>query len=94
MFNPADENKSFSFSVPSKSSMPTTSINFSLPTSSHVKIIIYDQWGKIIIILLDEFKEAGSHNVTWSANMVSSGMYYVKMTTNDFEQMQKLILIK
>ena len=73
---------------------PETKINFSLPNSSAVKLIVYDITGKEVTILADEFLQPGKYSVKWNASQYSSGIYFYKLITDDFYRTRKMILVK
>ena len=72
---------------------PSTSIDFSIPTDSYVSITVYDILGKEVISLVDEHYSIGYHTVTWNASGYSSGIYFVKMVAEDYNNTQKLMLV-
>lgn len=73
---------------------PSTKINFSLPHRSAVTIKIYDILGNEVATLVNEEKSAGSYQVIFDASNISSGIYFYKLTTAEFSQTKKLVLIK
>ena len=73
---------------------PTTTIYYSLSQSENLKIMIYDFTGRLIVILLNEFQSAGFHSITWDASNFSSGIYFLKMSVENFTATRKLVLIK
>ncbi len=73
---------------------PTTLINYEISRASNVKIKIYDVLGKEVITLVNEFKNEGNYQVTFDGRNFSSGIYYYKLETNDFNAIKKMILIK
>jgi hypothetical protein len=73
---------------------PTTEISFTLPKSTHVTIEIYNIIGQQVALLADETKAAGTHTVTWNAASVASGVYFYRLTTPDFVQTKKMLLMK
>jgi len=73
---------------------PNTTIEYTLPTSTNISIVIYDMLGKEIIRLIDGFKNSGNYKITWQANNVSSGVYYCTMRCGDFLETKKIILLK
>jgi len=77
-----------------RSNMPTTSISFSLPTASDVNIVIFDELGNEVEILVDGFMDAGSYTVTWDASLQSTGIYFLYLSVGDIVSTQKLMLIK
>ena len=73
---------------------PNTTINFSIPVQSNVKVIIYDVLGNQVDVLTDEVKSPGSYSVSWNASNNASGIYFYKLETNNFVQVRKMILMK
>jgi hypothetical protein len=73
---------------------PSTTINFSIPEQSNVKVIIYDAIGNQVDVIADEVKSAGSYSVKWNAGNYSSGIYFYKLETDNFVQVRKMILMK
>jgi hypothetical protein len=73
---------------------PTTTINFSVPASSFVTIKVYDILGREIASLVNEQKAAGSYDVQFNGNNLSSGVYLYRMQAGSFVQTRKLMLMK
>ena len=73
---------------------PETSLSFELPEAGKVSLIVYDVQGREIAKLVDEYKPAGSHSITWNAEGFTSGIYFARLTAGNFTQTQKLLLIK
>jgi hypothetical protein len=78
---------------------PTTSIDFNLPSSQEVKLIIYDLNGRTVRTLLNEKQGAGLHSVVWDSrddagNTMPSGVYFYQLTTGSYSTSKKLMLIK
>jgi hypothetical protein len=73
---------------------PATIINFSLAESRKVSLKVYDVLGNLVRILIDDFMEAGNHQVTFDAENLSAGVYYYKLEAGNFTSTKKLILIK
>ena len=73
---------------------PTTTINFSIPEQSNVKITIYDVVGNQIAVLEDGVKSAGNYSVEWNASNNASGIYFYKLESNNFVQVRKMVLMK
>jgi len=59
---------------------PTTSIRFSIPESSPVRLDIYDALGRRIQTLIDDSMNPGWHELSWSAHDLSSGMYFYRLS--------------
>lgn len=73
---------------------PVTNIEFSLPKSSFVKLVIYDMLGREVEILVNQQLSAGTYKADWNASNYSSGVYFYKIEAGDFSDIRKMILIK
>ena len=73
---------------------PITRIQYSIPSSSVVSLIIYNLRGEEVTRLSDEFQIAGEYNVYWDASNVSSGIYFYQLQAGDFVQTRKMVLLK
>jgi hypothetical protein len=83
---------------------PSTTIEYSIPKASNVKITIYNILGDVVSVISNSFREAGTYRTNWNAtdgngNKVSSGVYFYELkavTGSGIEsvQMKKMILLK
>ncbi len=78
---------------------PTTTISFDLTKANQVNLVVYNIKGQKVKTLADNYFTAGNHKVVWNGkdennNTVASGMYFYKMQTNDFVQVNKVMMIK
>lgn len=73
---------------------PTTTIQFDIPQSGFVTLKIYNTLGKEIANLLSTELLSGRYEVKWIANKAPSGIYFVRLQTNNFDQIRKIILMK
>ncbi|MDH3268742.1 MAG: T9SS type A sorting domain-containing protein, partial [Ignavibacteria bacterium] len=73
---------------------PSTNINFSIAEASFVKIAVYNLLGQQVDLLLDEFREAGLHTVSFDASQLPSGAYFYSIETPQFNQTRKMLLTK
>lgn len=74
---------------------PSTTIEFSLSKASHVTLKVFDALGRQVALLADEYKQPGSHKVSYDAGRLSSGVYfYTLQTGNGFVQTKKMTLVK
>jgi len=71
-----------------------TVIIFQIPTDEFVTLNIYDVLGNKIKTLIAENKKAGYYTINYSANDLSSGIYFYKLTSGDYSQTKKFILLK
>ncbi len=73
---------------------PVTSIKFSVPKQSLVKIVIYDVIGREVAALVNEVKNPGNYAISFDASMYASGVYFYRMESGDFTDVKKMVLIK
>jgi uncharacterized delta-60 repeat protein len=73
---------------------PTTALSFKLQAASQVRLTIYDTAGRLVTTLVNGWREAGTHEVTFDGSSLASGMYLVKMHAGEFAAVQKIVLMK
>ena len=73
---------------------PSTVINYEVPSADHVRIAIYDIFGREIETLVDEVVSAGHHEVEWDADGIASGMYLYQIKTPNFFDVKKMVLLR
>jgi hypothetical protein len=73
---------------------PLTKIKYKLPKSSYVKMVIYDNLGGTIKVLVNEFQNAGSYELNLDATNLSSGVYYYRIQADEYSATKKLVLLK
>ena len=50
--------------------------------------------GESIKELVNETKEPGYYSINWNADNINSGVYFLKIETNNFTSIKKMIYIK
>jgi len=74
---------------------PTTTIGFTLQVSGFTSLKIYDAIGREVVMLADEYLEAGVHHQrTYHAGHLASGMYFAKLQSGGHVQLKKMLLVK
>ncbi|MFH1734848.1 MAG: T9SS type A sorting domain-containing protein, partial [bacterium] len=73
---------------------PDLAINIQLSAVSHVNLAVYDISGRKVATLVDGFRDAGYHEVTFEGSGLASGVYLVKLEAGDYSSIQKAMLIK
>lgn len=78
---------------------PVTSIRFVLPQAMDVKIEIFNALGQKVTTLVDGKRTAGQHIINWNGidnrgNPVSSGIYFYRLSTENYEKTMKMVLMK
>lgn len=75
---------------------PITNINFSISGSktTQTHLSVFDILGREIEILVNEILKPGNYNVNWVATNYPSGVYFYKLTAENYNETRKMILIK
>ena len=78
---------------------PETNISFGMKSAGNVEILVYNLLGQKVKTLLKEFKAAGNHNIVWNGKddngqNVASGVYFYRMSTEQYSKTAKMILMK
>lgn len=73
---------------------PTTTIKYGLKKQSNVQLNIYDALGRLIRTLVNEKQNAGTYEVAFNGQELSSGIYFYRISTSEFVDTKKMILIK
>ncbi|MFI5253536.1 MAG: FlgD immunoglobulin-like domain containing protein [Bacteroidota bacterium] len=78
---------------------PTTRMTVEMPKSTDVEIAVYDILGQKVATLLSGQQGAGIHTVEWNGTNqaglnVPSGTYFVRMISESFTKVQKIMLMK
>jgi len=73
---------------------PSTIIRYSMPESATITLQVFDATGRLISTLEEGVKSAGNHSVEFDASNLSSGIYYYRLTSNDFSISNSMLLIK
>jgi len=71
-----------------------TDIEFELQSDAFVNISIYDVQGRLVQVLVNEFKPARTHLVRWHAGNLASGIYTCKMTVGGRSVVKSMNLVK
>ncbi len=71
-----------------------TQIRYSLPEAGEVILEVLNMLGQNVATLVDEYKSAGWHTVTFEASNLSSGHYIYNLRTLNFNTTKKFTLIK
>jgi hypothetical protein len=73
---------------------PTTQISYSLAQDAFVTLKVYDMLGTEVASLINDRKKPGNYSVTFNASNLPSGIYVYKLTSGNFTESKKLILLK
>jgi photosystem II stability/assembly factor-like uncharacterized protein len=73
---------------------PSTSISFDIPKSGNVRLVVFDELGREISVLIDGELNAGSYKAEFNGSSLSTGVYFYRITAGDFTMTKKMILSK
>lgn len=73
---------------------PTTTITYSIPTLSNVRLSVYSIAGQEVARLVDGEQLEGVRQVIWNADSMASGVYYARLQAGAFTKTIKMALIK
>ncbi|MFZ1320048.1 MAG: T9SS type A sorting domain-containing protein [Ignavibacteria bacterium] len=73
---------------------PLTKIKFEIPVDSKVVLKIYDNTGREMKTLVNEFKTAGYYSFDFNGTNLASGVYFYKLHTDGFSDTKRMILLK
>ena len=73
---------------------PTTSISFSLPEASDVRLEIFNIQGQKVTTLVNKQLEAGNHSINWDGRDAASGVYFYRIDAGSFTETKKMLLLK
>ena len=59
-----------------------------------VHVAIYDISGRMVAEIVNGYRSAGSHPEYWDAQKLSSGVYMIRMISDNKTAIQKIMLIK
>ncbi|MFO7896129.1 MAG: T9SS type A sorting domain-containing protein [Candidatus Cloacimonadales bacterium] len=74
-------------------------IKYNLPQAANLSVEIYNLKGQKVDTLLKEYQTAGSHELRWQATdhlgkPLASGVYFYKISGEDFSTSRKMLIIK
>lgn len=73
---------------------PVTNIEFSVPHSGNVKLAVYDILGREVSILADQKLNPGNYSYRFEAGNLSSGVYFYRISGENFTDIKKMVLVK
>lgn len=78
---------------------PETTIGFSLPVTTHVRLTVFNTLGQRVTVLIDAEVSAGFNSVQWDGTdddgrQVSSGVYFYRIETDLWGSSRKMLLLR
>jgi hypothetical protein len=78
---------------------PTTTIEYSVPTTGHTSLVVYNLAGQKVRTLVNETQAPSFYKVVWdgknnSGMTVATGTYFYKLVSGNYSKIVKMTLIK
>ena len=73
---------------------PSTTLQYSITTSSHVVLEVFNVLGQSVARLVDERLAPGIYRTILDASHMSSGVYLYRLKAGDFVQTKRMVLMK
>ena len=73
---------------------PSTTIRYQLSTRSHVSLTILDCLGRVVATIVDNTQDAGLYSITFTADRLSTGIYFYRLRAGVLSETRKLMLLK
>lgn len=73
---------------------PSTTIQFSIPRKDAVSLKLFTVTGVLIEEVVQQTMDAGTYSFQWNALQFPSGVYFYKLTSGNFTETKKMMLIK
>jgi predicted CXXCH cytochrome family protein len=80
---------------------PSTTIEFSIPKGTNVRITVFDASGRTVNVLVNDYYTPGTYRTTWNGTslidgqrIANSGVYYYRIEAGNYTATKKMILMK
>lgn len=73
---------------------PVTKIRFDVAKATDVKIEVYNNLGQVVKVLVNSYKNPGYYETDFNASELPSGVYFYRMTTSQFTDIKKMVVVK
>ena len=72
----------------------STTLSFSLDRTKHVRLVVYDVWGREVVRLMDQDRGPGVHQVVFEANGLPSGSYLARVQAGRQSNTVPMLLVR
>jgi hypothetical protein len=78
---------------------PATTIAFAIPRTSYVHLVVFNLLGQRVLTLVDDVLPPGRREIEWNGRdengrVVSSGIYFYRLSSDEFSETRKMVLMK
>lgn len=72
----------------------TTTLSVTLPATQDVSLHVYDVLGRLVDQRTMTEMRPGSHRIAWQAENLASGVYFLRLESEDVRAMRKVMLVR
>ena len=73
---------------------PATIIQYSIYNEQNILLQVFNISGQLVETLVNGTASAGQHSILWSSGQISTGIYFIKMSTDLHCQTRKVLYLK
>jgi len=73
---------------------PETQIKYAIPKTSFVNLTVFNEIGEVVYILLNTEQRPGTYQVSFNGEGLSTGIYFARISTENFVSTIKMMLLK
>jgi hypothetical protein len=73
---------------------PSTTIRFTLPSRTRVRLSVWSMLGQRIAVLRDEEMDAGQHECVFDARGMATGVYFYRLDAGASSETRRLLLLR
>jgi len=73
---------------------PSATIKFSISKPGIVQLKVFNSIGEEVKTLVNEFKQTGTYSVKFDSELMTSGIYFYRLSSDSFSETKKMILMR
>jgi len=73
---------------------PSTQIAFGIAEAGHVSLVVYDQLGREVAVLVNGQMEPGRHSISFNAAGCATGVYFARLTSGGKSDLRRMMLVR
>jgi hypothetical protein len=73
---------------------PSTTINYEIPEAGRIALDVFDMTGRLVKTLYKGYRSAGAYQEVFSADQLTSGVYFYRLTAGAWTDTKKMLIIK
>jgi len=71
-----------------------TKIDYQIAFTGYTTLSIFNCWGQLVEVLVNQQQKAGYYSVIWDAGDLPSGIYFYQINAGNFSKTMKMVLLK